>query len=267
MDSRALSGRKVDLGLTDKRILITGGSRGIGLAIARRFLGEGARVAILARNEAHLSLVADELRESAGEERVLAFSLDCADPNAWPPAVQKLHDVWHGVDIVVANVGDGRGPQDPIPGAARFSEAWRENFSSAEVTARVCLPLLEATGGSLLFVSSIAGLEVIGAPTDYSVAKTAVIALAKQLAHRLAPKIRVNCIAPGNVLFSGGSWAAKIEADPTRIRELIESSVPMNRFGTSEEIADAVLFLSSYRSAFTTGACLVVDGGQTSKIL
>ncbi len=128
---------------------------------------------------------------------------------------------------------------------------------------RATLPMLEASGGCLLFVSSIDGLEAIGAPTDYSVAKSALIAQSKQMARRLAPQVRVNCLAPGNVHFSGGSWDEKVREDPQRVESLIQTTVPMQRFGTPAEIAEAALFLCSARAAFITGACLVVDGGQT----
>ena len=94
-------------------------------------------------------------------------------------------------------------------------------------------------------------------------AKTALVSLAKQLARKLAPRVRVNCLAPGNVYFPGGSWDAKNQADPKHVKALIEATVPMRRFGTPEEIADAAVFLCSDRARFITGACLVVDGGQT----
>ena len=257
----------MDLGLSGKRVLIAGASRGIGLAMARGFLGEGSKVALLARTPGPLSEAVRLLAAEYGEAQVLACPLDCADESAWPAVLAKVRSAWDGLDVVIANVGDGQGPQDALPGADRFASAWRTNFTSAEVTARATLPLLEAGGGCLLFVSSIAGLETIGAPTDYSVAKTALIALTKQMARRLAPKVRVNCLAPGNVHFLGGSWDVKIRADPQRVAALIESSVPMKRFGTPEEMADAALFLCSKRAAFITGACLVVDGGQTVRIL
>lgn len=253
----------MDLGLTGKRVLIAGASRGIGLAMAEGFLQEGARVALLARNIEPLSTATRRLAAEYGEARILSFALDCADPLAWPAVVKKIQSAWGGLDIAIANVGDGRGPQDALPDAERFAAAWCTNFTTAEVTARAALPLLEASSGCLLFVSSIAGLEAIGAPTDYSVAKAALLALTKQMARRLAPGVRVNCLAPGNVNSPGGSWDAKIQADPQRVAALIEATVPMKRFCTPEEMADAALFLCSERARFITGACLVVDGGQT----
>ena len=128
------------------------------------------------------------------------------------------------------------------------------------------LPMLEKSCGVLLFISSIAGIEAFGAHTDYSTAKTAVIALAKNMARKLAKEVRVNVLAPGNVLFPGGSWDEKIKDDPSEVEKIIESTVPMNRFGMPEEIADAAVFLCSERAGFITGSVLVVDGGQTVRV-
>lgn len=253
----------MNLDLEDKRVLITGASRGIGLAIAEAFLQEGARVVLLARTSASLQEVADRLSAEHGQGRVLSPPIDCADESKWPNVLKRITAAWGGLDIVVSNVGDGRSVSDALPDAVHFTQVWRTNFMTAEVTARATLPLLMDIGGCLLFVSSIAGLEAIGAPTDYSVAKTALVALAKQLARKLAPRVRVNCLAPGNVYFPGGSWDAKIQEDPKRVDSLIDATVPMKRFGTPQEMADAVLFLCSSRASFITGACLVADGGQT----
>ena len=118
-----------------------------------------------------------------------------------------------------------------------------------------------------LFISSIAGMEAFGAPTDYSTAKTAIIALAKNLARKLAPIVRVNVIAPGNVYFEGGSWDEKINRDKKRVDEIISITVPMNRFASPEEIADSAVFLSSPRASFITGSVLRVDGGQVNSLL
>jgi len=253
----------MNLGLADKRVLVTGASRGIGLAIAESFLREGARVALLARTPKTLQEAAKRLAGDHGQDRVLAIAGDAADENLWPDALNLVRNTWEGLDIVVANVGDGRGVPDALPDRPGFASSWRTNFTTAEQAARATLPLLEESGGCLLFISSIAGLETIGAPTDYSVAKSALIALSKQMAHKLAPRVRVNCLAPGNVLFPGGSWDAKIQADTNRVSALIEATVPMKRFGTPQEMADAALFLCSERAGFVTGTCLVVDGGQT----
>jgi 3-oxoacyl-[acyl-carrier protein] reductase len=253
----------MNFNLDDKRVLITGASRGIGLAIADAFLREGARVLLIARTAADLVEATEKLSSMYGHDRVFSIPADCADESAWPNIAKHATHEWGGLDVVVANAGDGRSVPDAMPEYMHFNRLWRNNFTTAEVTARATLPLLTDSAGCLLFISSIAGLEAIGAPTDYSVAKSAIVALTKQLARKLAPRVRVNCLAPGNVMFQGGSWDVKIQADTEKVKALIEASVPMKRFGTPEEIADASVFLCSARASFITGACLVVDGGQT----
>jgi 3-oxoacyl-[acyl-carrier protein] reductase len=253
----------MDLGLNNKRVLVTGASRGIGRAIVEGFLCEGARVVFLARTSGPLEALAEQLIEKYSSEKVLSFRADCTNAVEWQKIEGVINDVWGGLDVVVANVGDGRSVSDALPEEAHFAKVWQANFTSAEQTARATLPFLQASNGCLLFISSIAGLEAIGAPTDYSVAKTALVALSKQLARKLAPQVRVNCLAPGNVFFPGGSWDEKLQADPSRIEQLIESTVPLKRFSKPEEIADAALFLCSKRASFITGTVLRVDGGQT----
>ena len=253
----------MDLKLAKVRTLIAGASQGIGYAMAEAFLKEGAYVVMLARDPGRLTKSAEQLRGIYGKDYVLAFPMDCSHATEWPNVIAGIESTWGGLDVAIANVGDGRGTQDPLPNADRFASTWRVNFTTAEETARATLPMLQANNGCLLFVSSIAGLEAIGAPTDYSVSKAALVALTKQMSRRLAPMVRVNCLAPGNVIFPGGSWDAKNQVDPTKVKAFIDAAVPMRRFGTPEEIADAAVFLCSDRARFITGACLVVDGGQT----
>ncbi len=124
--------------------------------------------------------------------------------------------------------------------------------------------MLKKSKGTLLFISSITGMEAFGAPTDYSTAKSAIIALAKNMARKLASDgIRVNVIAPGNVYFKGGSWDEKIQQDKKRVDKILKLTVPMNRFAIPQEIANSAVFLCSDRAGFITGTTLVVDGGQT----
>jgi 3-oxoacyl-[acyl-carrier protein] reductase len=167
------------------------------------------------------------------------------------------------VDVVVVNVGDGRSVPDPLPDDEQWKKTWNSNFESALKTARTFLPMLKKSNGCLLFVSSIAGMEAFGAPTDYSTSKAAIIALAKNMARKLAPSVRVNIIAPGNVYFKGGSWDEKIQQNKKCVDEIIKSTVPMNRFASPQEIANSAVFLCSDRASFITGTTLVVDGRQT----
>ena len=257
----------MDLDLKEKIFLVTGGSRGIGRAIAKGLLQEGGKVAIIARNQKGVNLAVSDLAQQFGSEQILGLVGDCADVNSLFEHISELEKAWGGLDGVVANVGDGRSVPDPVPDAEQWSQVWQTNFETALTTTRTCLPMLQACQGSLLFISSITGLSALGAPVDYSVAKTAVIAFAQNLARKVAPKVRVNVIAPGNVFFSGGSWDEKVKAQPETVESMLRSQVPLQRFGTPEEIADAAVYLCSSRASFITGSVLRVDGGQINSLL
>ena len=253
----------VDLKLSGKKVLVTGASQGIGAAIAIGFLDEGADVVIVSRGGDKLSSLAGDLQSRYGTNRIIYTVCDCTNIESLEKLKSFIIDEWGGLDSVVANVGDGRSVPDVIPNDEQWMKTWNSNFESVLQTSRVFLPLLKDSKGSLLFVSSIAALEAFGAPVDYSTAKSAVVAFSKNIARKIAKDVRVNVLAPGNVNFPGGSWDKKIKSDPERIKKLIENTVPMNRFGTPEEIADAAIFLCSERAKFITGSILVVDGGQT----
>ena len=254
----------MDLGLKNKHVLITGSSRGIGLAIAESFLQEDAKTCLVSRGSNALFESEKKLQDTYGLESVFACKCDCTNIESLNDLKSEVEDRWSSLDIVVVNVGDGQSVSDALPDDEQWRRTWSNNFESALQTARVFLPMLKKSKGSLLFVSSIAGVEAFGAPTDYSTAKTAIIALAKNMARKLASNnVRVNTIAPGNVLFNGGSWDEKTRQDKKRVEKIIKSTVPMNRFASPQEIADSAVFLCSDRASFITGATLVVDGGQT----
>lgn len=253
----------MDLELKNKKVLVSGASRGIGTAIAERFLLEGADVVIVSRGSDLLFSNEKRLKDRFGKSRVFAEICDCTNPESLIFLKNRILQRWNLLDVVVANIGDGRSVPDPLPDELQWEKTWEINFNSALHTARTFLPILKETKGNLLFVSSIAGMEAFGAPVDYSTAKTAVAGLAKNMARKLAKEVRVNVIAPGNVYFEGGSWDKKIKGNPDRVKQMIELSVPMNRFGRPEEIADSAVFLCSERASFITGSVLVVDGGQT----
>jgi 3-oxoacyl-[acyl-carrier protein] reductase len=253
----------MNLGLNNKKVLITGASRGIGLAIAESFLQEGAKTCLVSRGSNALFDNEKKLQDAYGLENAFACKCDCADIESLNNLKGKVESGWSGVDIVVVNVGDGRSVPDALPNDEQWQKTWNSNFESALQTARTFLPMLEKSKGCLLFISSITGMEAFGAPTDYSTAKSAIIALAKNMARKLAPSVRVNVIAPGNVYFKGGSWDGKIKQDKKCVDEIIKSTVPMNRFATPQEIADSAVFLCSDRASFITGTTLVIDGGQT----
>jgi len=256
----------MDLGLSNKKVLITGASRGIGAAIAEGFLEEGAIVVIVSRGSDKLYKTYKDFKNKYGKNRIYVAKCDCTDISSIENVKTEICVQLGGIDIVVPNIGDGRSVPDALPSKKQWDITWQNNFESALVTARTFLPELIKNKGCMLFVSSITAKEAFGAPVDYSTAKTAVASLSKNIARKVAKDVRVNVIAPGNVLFPGGSWDKKLDADPDMVNRIIATTVPMNRFGTTKEIADAAVFLCSERASFITGAVLVVDGGQTVSI-
>lgn len=257
----------MDLGLDGKKVLITGSSRGIGAAIAEKFLSEGASVMIVSRGLGQLLATESRLKDKFMKSEIYAESCDCTNADSLEQLRNTVEQHWGGLDIVIANIGDGRSVPDPLPNDDQWRRVWSTNFESSLHTARTFLPMLQESQGCLLFISSIAAKEAFGAPVDYSTAKTAVVALAKNMARKLANEVRVNVIAPGNIYFKGGSWDEKINKDPNAVKETIRSTVPMNRFGTPEEVANGAVFMCSERASFITGSTLVIDGGQTVGII
>lgn len=253
----------MNLELDNKRVLITGASRGIGLAIAEGFLKENAQTCIVSRGSDLLYDNEDRLKNKYNADSIFALKCDCMKSKDLEFLKKKLELKWDSLDILVVNVGDGRGDSSALPDHEEWQRVWDTNFESSLNTSRIFLPLLEKSNGVILFISSIAGIEAIGAPTHYSTAKSAIIALSKNLAKKLAPAVRVNVLAPGNVYFKGGSWDEKIKQDKKNVDHIISSTVPMRRFASPEEIADAAIFLCSNRAKFITGSNLIVDGGQT----
>ena len=258
----------MNLNLNNKKVLITGASRGIGLAIAENFLQEGAKSCLVSRGSDMLFDNEARLQHMYGLKNIIAYKCDCTDLESLLLLKDEVEIKWGDLDVIVINVGDGRSASDALPTDKQWRVTWDSNFESALQTARAFLPMLKRSKGCMLFVSSIAGVEAFGAPTDYSTAKSAIIALAKNMARKLAFEgVRVNVIAPGNVYFKGGSWDDKIQKDKGYVDEIIKSTVPMNRFATPQEISDSAVFLCSDRASFITGTTLVVDGGQTVGVI
>lgn len=255
----------MDLQLEGTVAFVAGSSRGIGLAIAEGFLGEGAKVTITGRDRKTLDAAADKLSGQCGEDRVLAVCGDLRVELDIQAALDRTTETFGGIDAIIANVGTGKSKM----GWDVSRDDWREmidaNLMSGVLLASASVPRLkERGGGSITFISSVAGNEVIPAPMPYAAAKAAQQMAAKHLAHQLGPVgIRVNTVSPGNVLFPGGTWDRKLNEDKEGVERTIAETVPLGRFGAPAEIADAVLFLSSARAAFITGEVLVVDGGQT----
>jgi 3-oxoacyl-[acyl-carrier protein] reductase len=255
----------MDLQLHDKVAIVTGGSKGLGLASARALVAEGARVVICARGEEALQSAAATLRALAGrDDAVLAVNADVSQAADVERLVQETVAAFSRIDIVVNNVGKAGGTTIVETSDEEWVSALDQTLFPAIRLSRLAVPeMRKAGGGVILMIASIWGRESGGRMT-YNAVKAAEISLAKAMAQQLAAdKIRVNSIAPGSIMFEGGSWWKRQQDDPKAIADFIARDLPFGRMGTDSEVGDVVAFLASPRASWISGACVTVDGCQS----
>ncbi|MDQ6691753.1 MAG: SDR family oxidoreductase [Candidatus Dormibacteraeota bacterium] len=247
----------MDLELSGRRALVTGGTRGIGLAIARSLTDEGARVAVVARGEAGLAAA-----EAAFGAVPLAADLTTEDgcATAFAAAVKALG----GVDILVNNLGGRAGSSWADTGVQELTQAMAANLYPAARLSQLAIPeMARRSWGRVIVISSIFGREAGGAPA-YNAAKAAELSMVTSMGREYGGRgVLVNAVAPGSILFNGGSWDRRQKDDPEGIASFVERELPLGRFGRPEEVASVVTFLCSGRASLVNGACITVDGGQS----
>jgi len=254
----------MDLGLTDKVAVVTGSSRGLGLASARALVAEGCRVALCARGAETLAEAALEVEAAAKRPNMIAtVQADVSTAAGIELVIGRAVEVFGGLDILVNNVGRAAGSDLLGTTDAEWQAAFDETLFPAIRASRLAVPHMKARGGgSIVMIASIWGRESGGRMT-YNAVKAAEISLAKALAQQLAPaNIRVNSVCPGSIMFPGGSWHKRQQSDPTFIADMIARELPFGRFGRADEVASVVTFLSSARASWISGASVVVDGCQ-----
>jgi len=258
----------MNLELINKVVLITGSGRGLGKGIAETFLQEGAKVVLSDIDMAILTQTREEFLSKYDEGKILICHRDLTKEKDIRSCVEKSIKHFGIIDILIANLGSGISVNDWNPPDEEWEKVMTLNFHGArKITENVVPLMINQNEGSIVYISSIAGKEVIGAPIPYSVAKTSLISYAKNLSYKLAENnIRINTVCPGNILFENGTWDEKLKKDAQNVKQMLDKNVPMKRFSTPEEISNIVVFVSSNKASFITGSCIIADGGQTKSI-
>ena len=258
----------MNLHLTDKVALVTGSSRGLGLASAQALAAEGARVCLCARGAEGLTGAAAEVRRVSSADRVISVAADLASDSGIRAVIERTLDAFGGIDILVNNIGLGRGAGLLDTSDDEWQEAFEHTLYPAIRASRLAVPSMRARGGGvILMIASVYGREAGGRMT-YNAVKAAEISLAKSMANQLArDNIRVNSVAPGSISFPGGSWWKRQQADPEGIADFVRREIPFGRFGRPEEVGNVVAFLASPVASWISGASIVVDGGQSRSLI
>jgi 3-oxoacyl-[acyl-carrier protein] reductase len=250
----------MDLGLKGKRALVTGGSRGIGRAVLEILADEGVDVAFFSRNAGQVDSTVQALKRRG--VKVFGEALDAADANVYSTWLERAGATLGGVDIFVHNMSSSGS------GATRdWSTTFEIDIMGAVRGIEVLTPLLSASGaGAVVFLSSTAAVETFLSANAFNTFKAGLVTYGKQLSEELGPKgVRVNCVSPGPTAFEGGNWS-KIKQGRPELFQATEQKAALRRLGSAEEVARAIVFLSSPAASYITGVNLVVDGGYTKRV-
>jgi len=246
---------------TDKRVLVTGGSRGIGFAVAEAFIDAGARVAINGKTEQSVSTAVERL---GGGEHVVAAPGDIGSVPGCESAVKIAIDAFDGLDILVNSAGIGSGRPIEDSDEAMWDAHVDVNLKGTFFCCRAALPALRESKGNIVNIASDAGLMGCPGITVYCASKGGVVNMTRAMALEVAPDVRVNVVCPGYV--DTDMIRPKIERseDPAAVEQSMIDYAPLKRIATPAEIAQSVLYLASFEARFVTGTTLAIDGGSTA---
>lgn len=248
----------MDLSLNDKIALVTGSSKGIGYVIANSLYEEGCTVILNGRHRNNLKLATKSLGD-----RSSYFVTDVTKPKECKFLIDYVLKKYGKIDILVCNVGSGRSVSVGKETLQDWKQMLEMNLFSATNVIKAAENFIKKSKGSIICISSIVGMESTGAPVTYSASKAALNSYVRGISRYFAKSgVRINAIAPGNILFKGSVWGEKLSLNKSRVKNMIKNNVSMNRFGTPEEIANLAIFLASSKASFITGTIFVVDGGQ-----
>jgi len=250
----------VQLSLQGKSVIVTGSTRGIGRVIGDAFLAEGSQVAFNGRNSCDI----ERLVASRPDGKAIAIRGDVSQPDQASKVIKQTLDTFGQLDILVCNVGSGSSVPPGAETHAEWLRVFEQNLWSATNMVESSREALAKTQGAIVCISSICGQEVIcGAPVTYSAAKAALNAYVRGIARPLGKDgIRINAIAPGNILFDGSVWQRKFNEDPFAVEQMLYRDVALAKLGTPKDVANLALWLASSAASFCTGSVFVADGGQ-----